>query len=179
MPTTPAFVRKNKSQLIVFSFLLVIIPASIFSYALMTHRIGPGAIKYTEVKSAAIANEQLKKRKDILTSAKEQITLPTDEEPIFATVSNKDLLDKQDFFKDAQNGDKILMYRKNKKAYLYRPSTKQVITMAVLQYGTPTANPEASGTTSALLSPAPTGMQKTQTDADNIPQGKVLIRPDF
>lgn len=88
-----------------------------------------------------------KKTKEILAVVDKQINLPTDEEPIFATVSDRNQLQNQDFFKDAQNGDKILMYPKNKKAYLYRPSTKQVLATAPLEYqggkGDTNASPSA------------------------------------
>ncbi|MCS7092369.1 MAG: LytR C-terminal domain-containing protein [Patescibacteria group bacterium] len=58
--------------------------------------------------------------------------LPTDEEPTLATVTDKDKLSDQDFFKNAQNGDKVLIYVKAQKAILYRPSTKRVIEFAPL-----------------------------------------------
>lgn len=55
------------------------------------------------------------------------VQLPTDEEPSTATVLDKDKLKDQEFFKNAENGDKILIYSKAKKAILYRPSTDKVI----------------------------------------------------
>lgn len=78
--------------------------------------------------------ESQKKTQEILGIVDKQIKLPTDEEPILATVSDRNQLQNQDFFKDAQNGDKILIYPNNKKAYLYRPSTKQVLATAPLEY---------------------------------------------
>ncbi len=75
-----------------------------------------------------------KKTDEMIAIVDEQIKLPTNEEPILATVSDRSELDSQDFFTDAQNGDKILMYPNNKKAYLYRPSTKKVLATAPLDY---------------------------------------------
>jgi len=69
------------------------------------------------------------------------ITLPEGATPILATVNNADSLrDRQPFFKDAQNGDKLLMYttapeESERKAYLYRPSNKQLINVAPINVG--------------------------------------------
>jgi len=61
--------------------------------------------------------------------------LPKDEQPTLATITDKEKLKDQDFFKNAQNGDKVLIYTKAKKAILYRPSTGKVIEFAPLILG--------------------------------------------
>ncbi|HZP55482.1 MAG TPA: hypothetical protein VFB03_01790, partial [Candidatus Saccharimonadales bacterium] len=58
--------------------------------------------------------------------------LPTGEDPTVATVSDVSKLSGQTFFANAQNGDKVLIYTKAKKAYLYRPSTNKLINVAPL-----------------------------------------------
>lgn len=55
--------------------------------------------------------------------------LPHDEVPTLATVTNRDKLDRQPFFRNAQNGDKILIYPRAGWAVLYRPSSKKVLAM--------------------------------------------------
>jgi hypothetical protein len=57
--------------------------------------------------------------------------LPTDEQPTVATVTNKEKIKDQAFFANAENGDKILIYNKAKKIFLYRPSTKEIIKSSV------------------------------------------------
>lgn len=60
------------------------------------------------------------------------IELPQDETPTVATVSDKDKLKEQDFFKSSENGDKILIYSNYKMAILYRPSVNKIIKVAPL-----------------------------------------------
>jgi hypothetical protein len=55
------------------------------------------------------------------------VDLPKDETPVIATVSDLNQLKDQSFFNQAQIGDKVLIFKNNKKAYLYRPSQNQVI----------------------------------------------------
>jgi len=80
--------------------------------------------------------QKLLKNPDIITKQevdwlKEKVgklmVLPTDEEPSTATVLDKEKLKDQAFFKNAENGDKILIYAGTKKAILYRPSTDKII----------------------------------------------------
>src|SRR6185437_3155049 len=85
------------------------------------------------------------------------ITLPSDEKPTVATVTDVKSLPKEAFFASAKNGDKIFMYKKNKLAVLYRPSAGIVITHAKLIFADPTptlqpAQAVAGASTSAAVS---------------------------
>jgi len=50
--------------------------------------------------------------------------------PTLATVTDKTKINNQPFFKDAENGDKVLIYPESQKVILYRPSNKKVIEVA-------------------------------------------------
>jgi hypothetical protein len=73
------------------------------------------------------------------------------EEPTIATVSDADKLTDQEFFKKAQDDDKVLIFPKAQKAILYRPSTKQIIEVAF--YDPSAATPAKSA--EPVVSPTP------------------------
>jgi hypothetical protein len=118
------------------------------------------------------------------------IPLPSNESPVVATVTDKSILPKEAFFSYAQNGDKILMYKKNKLAVLFRPSTGQVVTKAVLNFTdvTPTPAPQQAVAGAAIAppptvatqvspTPAKTPDQKSYGTTPYHPQGKILVLP--
>jgi len=63
----------------------------------------------------------------VTNQVKNSIELPANETPTLATVSDSSKLKSQLFFKNAENGDKVLIYTKSGKALLYRPAWKKVI----------------------------------------------------
>lgn len=75
--------------------------------------------------------------------------LPKDESPTLATVADITKLKNQPFFKNAKNGDKVMIYVKAQKAILYRPSTKKVIDVGPITI----QNNNVSG---AATTPSPT-----------------------
>lgn len=60
--------------------------------------------------------------------------------PTVATVTEKEKLEPQSFFKNAENGDKVLLYIEEKKAILYRPSIKKIIEVSPIQSDTTAQN---------------------------------------
>lgn len=65
--------------------------------------------------------------KALVESVAKIYNLPQDEEPTIATINDRDKLQDQAFFANAQNGDKILIYTKAQKAVIYRPKQNIVI----------------------------------------------------
>jgi hypothetical protein len=62
------------------------------------------------------------------------VELPSGETPTTATVSDASKLKNQEFFAQAQNGDKVLIYSKSKRAVLYRPSSNKIIEYAAVDF---------------------------------------------
>ena len=81
--------------------------------------------KYNALKNpSAISEADLKK---IVADIGKVLVLPTDETPTLATVSDPSKLKDQPFFTHAEAGDKVLIYKVNQKAVLWRPSSGKVI----------------------------------------------------
>jgi hypothetical protein len=66
--------------------------------------------------------------------------LPSGEQPTLVTVTDRAKLKGQVFFENAQNGDKLLVYPKAKKAILYRPTTGKIIEVTNLTSGSSSNN---------------------------------------
>ena len=87
---------------------------------------------------------------DVITKVGKLIALPKGEAPTLATVTDKSKLGNQPFFAKATNGDKVLIYVKERRIYLYRPSSNQLIEVGTITVNQQTETPE-TGT------PSPTG----------------------
>lgn len=91
--------------------------------------------KYQQLKAdPVVAAKEI--NKEILENVGKLTVLPSGEEPTIATVSDKDKLNTQIFFKDAENQDKLIVYVTTKKAILYRPSTNKIINIAPILINT-------------------------------------------
>lgn len=102
--------------------------------------------------------------KDIVAKVGNLILLPADEEPTLATVSDKTKLGSQAFFARAENGDKVLIYPRAKKAFLYRPSSNKIIDVAPVNIGAETVQKPVTiqaSTTPAVTTPSPSQNPKT------------------
>ena len=79
-----------------------------------------------------IAKEETAK---IVELVKKLVILPEREEPVMATVTDKEKLKDQPVFAKAENGDKILIYSIAQKAYIYRPSSNIIIDVVPVNIG--------------------------------------------
>lgn len=67
---------------------------------------------------------------DVKIMISKHLLLPEDEEPTLATVSDPEKLTEQPFFKNAEKGDKVLLYARSKKAILYSVKKDQILEVA-------------------------------------------------
>lgn len=72
--------------------------------------------------------------KELLAKVKALMEVPN-EEPTVITILDRTKLQQQPFFKLAQNGDRILIFPKAKRAVLYRPSTNKIVDVTGVNLG--------------------------------------------
>ena len=122
MVVKKSFLKGFKFKRYIFILIIVIAVAGIGSSSYYYRQ-------YKILKSNPNFEEQ-KEAKKIINSLSKLIELPNDETPEIATVLDKSKLSGQDFFKNTQNGDKLVTYIKARKAILYRVSTDKIIEVA-------------------------------------------------
>jgi hypothetical protein len=87
----------------------------------------------------------LKEAKDLAATVGKLMLLPKDETPTVATVTDIDKIKDQPFFKNASNGDKVLIYPNAKLAVIYNPRANLIINFGPLNFqqaqATPTVTP--------------------------------------
>lgn len=69
----------------------------------------------------------------LLVELSQFIVLPQDQDVTLATVTNPAELQGQAFFRNAEVGDKVLIWATTRKAILYRPSIKKIIEVSSVE----------------------------------------------
>lgn len=108
---------KHFTAIIGIILLIAIGIGGFFFYRYITLRNNPASAQKA-------ANEEIKK---IITKVGKIMMLPNDEIPTVAIVTDASKLKDQPFFKNAKNGDKVLIFAKSKKAILYSESSNKII----------------------------------------------------
>lgn len=81
------------------------------------------------------------------------MVLPKNEEPALATVTDAKKLSTP-FLKQAQDGDRILIYQKNQLAIIYRPTIDRIIAVGPVSIDTPATKATGDNGTDGIGSPA-------------------------
>lgn len=128
-------------------FLITVILAVVIAGAIFVVTRKPELVGLTK------GNKIIEKESDALVKEVAQmIVLPTDEKPTVALVSDIEKIKGQSFFKNAQNGDSILIYTNANKAILYRPSAKLIIEVGAVNTSQPDTAPSPVLLTQARFS---------------------------
>lgn len=105
--------------------------------------LGLGYFGYTKYMTPSVETpEQLEakavEQKNAVIAKVKALTVLPDEEPVLFTVNDANLLKTQQaFFKDAQNGDVLMVFQKDSKALIYRESTNQIINAGPISFQQP------------------------------------------
>lgn len=120
----------NKNLIIAIAVAVIVIGGGYFAYK--TYQ----AKQNSPEAQAAKLTEQ---KNNIINKIKTLTVLPP-EEPVLFTVNDAALLKSQQaFFKDAANGDVLLVFQNSGKALIYRESTNQIINAGPVSFQQPTA----------------------------------------
>lgn len=112
--------------------------------------------------------------KKLVAEVAKLIAVPEGEEPTVATITDIAKLKEQVFFKNAKNGDKVLIYTQSKRAILYDPVANKIIDVAPVNIGTPSAQEAVKvvlrngTTTSGLATRIETDVKKSLTNSEVI-----------
>ena len=87
--------------------------------------------KYYEVSKSQKENPSAVSDK-IIKQVSSIYLLPPNEVPTVAVIQDKNKLGNQEFFKDARDGDYLLLYSKSQLALVYRESARKLITVGSL-----------------------------------------------
>jgi|SRR3989344_5799275 len=157
--------RPKKAYFAIFALFAIAFGA--FGYVLINTQKLPVQLPSNKILGNS-ASKELSEAADLVEKVGKLIDLPG-ETPTIATVTDLTQLSDQPFFKNAQNGDKILIFTEAKKAILYRPSTNKIIETAPLILPTPSKAPTPT-TISDEESPTPS-VTGTQTSPTVTPSG--------
>lgn len=114
----------------------------------------------------------------LVNKVNELILLPEGETPNVATVNDLTQVQSQDFFKNAQVGDKVLIYASAKKAYLYRPDTHKLIEVGIVDQGS--ANQAVGGAQDSapqVITPTPLPTIPPVLDTESTPTPEASPSP--
>ena len=102
--------------------LLIVVVVAVIGFLAYGYIHTRNQLKTAQKPATSASNEA----QDLVEQINKYLQLP-DETPTVATVNDVSKLKNQSFFKNAQNGDKVLVFPKAGRALLYRPSSHKII----------------------------------------------------
>lgn len=131
--------RLSSTAVIIFSCSIVVIALVALSGFLYWQNSN---LKSDNAKNGGtMSNDQIVS--DTIKKVGKLYSLPKNDSPTVATVKDVSKLKSQAFFKDAKNGDRLLVYSKAKIAILYRDSENKIINIGPVQVGDKNGQPTA------------------------------------
>ena len=126
-----ASIAKNKILLTILIFVVILALAGI---GFLYYQYQKTAKELKKVKSQTTTQDAAKpdEVKKLVAEVAKVARLPENETPSIATITDASKLKDQAFFKDAKNGDILLVYNNSGKAVLYDPKEKKVVDITTL-----------------------------------------------
>lgn len=146
-----------KKSVLLFSFILLCIVSAV--------SVGVSIYLYTNAQKIVTSKEpELSEEQTMIATLNNAMVLP-EEKPTIISVTDREKLQDQEFFKKAQNGDKVVIYESIRRIFLYRPALKKIIDVAPLVYNQPktatvSATPAISPTKQATSSSSVVGEEE-------------------
>lgn len=135
----------------ILALLSVVFAGSLYFAQRYTNILGTN--DSSDTSSAELSPEEIEK---LVNRVSDLILLPAGETPDVATVNDLSQVRSQDFFRNAEVGDKVLIYASAKKAYLYRPDTHKLIEVGIVSRGNPDGSAEGSQNSQPeIITPTP------------------------
>jgi hypothetical protein len=149
LPFSRSVVLSTKTLLILAAILLLGLIAAGYKYYMAQQEIAA-------IKQGANQNSTKDEVKKLLDEVSKLYIIPQGEEPTVATISDIEKLKNQPFFRNAKNGDKVIIFNSIKRAILYDPVSKKIVDIVPVNVGTPSAQQSTrvilrNGTTAPLL----------------------------
>lgn len=109
----------------------------ILSFLVFVLAVGSSGYFYLQLKELKNNPQAVAKKEAeaLVAKVSRLILLPEGETPTVATVSDPEVLKKQEFFAKAQIGDKVLIFTTAKKAFLYSVTMDKILEVAPLNIG--------------------------------------------
>ena len=119
---------------IIFIVALIAFGWSLTNYLKTSHQIAV----LTDPTLASQVNEQ--ETKVLLEKIGKLIELPKEKDPVVATINDAEsLATTQDFYTNAHNGDRLVIYRASKKAIIYDEQNDKIVNVGPIYYTDPAA----------------------------------------
>lgn len=127
----------------------------VIAIIIMAVIIGGGYYQFQKKNSVPSEGGKLSSNEieNLLEEVGENFLLPIGETPDIATVTDVTKLENNAFYRNAKNGDKVLIFKSIKEAILYRPSIQKIIAVAPFNV-TPDASVPQTNQTQATPSSA-------------------------
>ncbi|RJR28674.1 hypothetical protein C4564_04580 [Candidatus Microgenomates bacterium] len=128
-----------------------------------------GVLQRPDVLGLQVIDESKIITENTLSVLRQMISLPDDEDPVVATVTDSEALREQPFFVNAQNEDVVFMYKKAKKVILYRPKDNKIIDVGTLNVSQqPVAEEEVNKATESVTPPLTAPLTSEGTDSASL-----------